>query len=318
MTMKQVTVFGGSGFIGRHLIRRLAKTGAAVRVAVRSPEPAKFLRTMGDVGQITPIAANILDDASVSRLVEGSDAVVNLVGVLYESRKRSFQAIHAEAPGRMARAAAAAGATRFVHVSAIGADGQAASSYARSKAAGEAAVLAGFPKATILRPSIVFGPEDNFFNQFAGLARLLPFLPLFGGGESRFQPVYVGDVADALMAALTRDDVQGKVFELGGPRVYSFRDLMTLTMTMTGRHRPLISIPFALASIQAMILEKLPAPLLTRDQLKQLAVDNVVSPGQNGLAALGIEPVAAEIILPSQLTRFKSGGRFAESLTESR
>ncbi len=316
MALDVVTVFGGSGFIGRHLIRRLAKTGAAIRVAVRSPEPAKFLRTMGDVGQIVPFAVDIHDDRSVAKAVDGSDAVVDLIGVLYESGRNSFQAVHAEAPGRMARAAAATGASRFVHVSAIGADAGAASSYARSKAAGEAAVLAAFPTATILRPSIVFGPEDNFFNQFATLGRLLPFIPVFGGGETRFQPVYVGDVADALMAALTRRDVQGKTFELGGPRTYSFRELMTLTMTMTGRHRPIISIPFGLAAIQASVLELLPSPLLTRDQLKQLAVDNVVAPGRPGLAALDVTPTAAEIILPTYLERFRAGGRFAESANE--
>ena len=317
MALNSVTIFGGSGFIGRHLVRRLAKTGARITIAVRRPEPAKFLRTMGDVGQITPVAVNILDDRSVAAAIDGSDAVVNLVGVLFESGRLSFQAVHADAPGRMARAAAAAGAARFVHVSAIGAAANAASNYARSKAAGEAAVMGAFPGATILRPSIVFGPEDNFFNQFAGLARLLPFLPLFGGGQSRFQPVYVGDVADALMAALIHADALGKTYELGGPRTYTFKELMTLTMVMTGRHRPLISIPFGLASLQASILELLPKPLLTRDQLRQLAVDNVVSSGHPGLPALGVTPTAAEIILPSYLDRFRSGRRFGEPLNET-
>jgi uncharacterized protein YbjT (DUF2867 family) len=317
MALNSVTIFGGSGFVGRHLVRRLAKTGARITVAVRRPEPAKFLRTMGDVGQITPVAVNILDDRSVANAIAGSDAVVNLVGVLYESGRLSFQAVHADAPARMARAAAAAGASRFVQVSAIGAEANAASNYAQSKAAGESAVRAAFPSATILRPSIVFGPEDNFFNQFAGLARLLPFLPLFGGGQSRFQPVYVGDVADALMAALTHPDVQGKTYELGGPRSYSFKELMTLTFTMTGRRRPLISIPFGLAALQASLLELLPKPLLTRDQLKQLAIDNVVSPGSLGLSALGVTPTAAEIVLPGYLDRFRPGGRFAESVNET-
>jgi len=317
MALNSVTIFGGSGFLGRHLVRRLAKTGARITIAVRNPEPAKFLRTMGDVGQVTPIAVNILDDRSVANAVEGADAVVNLVGVLYESGRSSFQAIHAEAPARMARAAKAAGAERFVLVSAIGADATGPSNYARSKAAGEAGVLSSFPSATILRPSIVFGPEDNFFNQFAALARILPFLPLFGGGLSRFQPVYVGDVADALMAALTRADVAGRTFELGGPRVYSFKELMMLTMTMTGRRKPLVSIPFGLAAFQARFMELLPSPPLTRDQLKQLAVDNVVAPGQPGLAALDIIPASAEMILPTYLTRFKQGGRFAETTSDT-
>jgi uncharacterized protein YbjT (DUF2867 family) len=316
MTLNSVTIFGGSGFLGRHLVRRLAKTGARITVAVRNPEPAKYLRTMGDVGQITPMAVNILDDRSVAAAVEGANAVINLVGVLYESGRASFQAIHAEAPARMARAAQATGAERFVQVSAIGADANGPSNYARSKAAGEAGVLAAFPSATILRPSIVFGPEDNFFNQFAALGRILPFLPLFGGGQSKFQPVYVGDIADALMAALTRSDVAGKTYELGGPRVYSFKELMILTMTMTGRRKPLVSIPFGLAAIQASFMELLPSPLLTRDQLKQLAVDNVVAPGRPGLAALDITATAAEMILPTYLTRFKEGGRFAETAAD--
>lgn len=316
MALRSVTIFGGSGFLGRHLVRRLAKTGARITIAVRDPEAAKFLRPMGDVGQVTPMKVNILDDRSVAAAVEGAEAVVNLIGVLYESGRHSFQAVHAEAPVRMARAAKAVGAERFVHVSAIGADAAGPSNYARSKAAGEAGLLSAFPTATILRPSIVFGPEDNFFNQFAALGRLLPFLPLFGGGQSKFQPVYVGDVADALMAALTRADVAGRTFELGGPRVYSFKELMTLTMTMTGRRKPLVSIPFGLAAIQASVLELLPSPLLTRDQLKQLAVDNVVAPGQPGLAALDITPTAAEMILPTYLTRFKQGGRFAETAAD--
>lgn len=316
MALRSVTIFGGSGFLGRHLVRRLAKTGARITIAVRDPEAAKFLRPMGDVGQVTPIKVNILDDRSVAAAVEGAEAVVNLIGVLYESGRHSFQAVHAEAPVRMARAAKAVGAERFVHVSAIGANAAGPSTYARSKAAGEAGLLSAFPTATILRPSIVFGPEDNFFNQFAALGRLLPFLPLFGGGQSKFQPVYVGDVADALMAALTRADVAGRTFELGGPRVYSFKELMTLTMTMTGRRKPLVSIPFGLAAIQASVLELLPSPLLTRDQLKQLAVDNVVAPGQPGLAALDITPTAAEMILPTYLTRFKQGGRFAETAAD--
>jgi NADH dehydrogenase len=316
MALRSVTIFGGSGFLGRHLVRRLAKTGARITIAVRDPEAAKFLRPMGDVGQVTPMKVNILDDRSVAAAVEGAEAVVNLIGVLYESGRHSFQAVHAEAPVRMARAAKAVGAERFVHVSAIGANAAGPSTYARSKAAGEAGLLSAFPTATILRPSIVFGPEDNFFNQFAALGRLLPFLPLFGGGQSKFQPVYVGDVADALMAALTRADVAGRTFELGGPRVYSFKELMTLTMTMTGRRKPLVSIPFGLAAIQASVLELLPSPLLTRDQLKQLAVDNVVAPGQPGLAALDITPTAAEMILPTYLTRFKQGGRFAETAAD--
>ena len=308
MTPRVVTVFGASGFLGRYIVRALAPSRAEIRAAVRTPQRAEFLRCAGDVGQIVPLRADVTDDASVAAAVAGADTVVNLVGILYQRGRRSFRAIHAEAAGRVARAAAAAGAKRLVHVSAIGASAQSPSEYAQSKAAGERAVSAAFPGATIVRPSVVFGPEDDFFNRFACIARLAPALPLIGGGHTRFQPVYVGDVADAVAAILARDETAGTTFELGGPRVYTFRELMALVLAEIGRTRPLVPIPFALASIEAAFLELLPSPLLTRDQVRLLRADNVAAAGAPGLAALGIAPTSCEVILPTYLARYRRAG----------
>jgi len=313
-----VTVFGGSGFLGRHLVQRLAATGARVTVAVRNPESALFLKPMGDVGQITPVGADVRDGPAVAAAVQGADWVVNLVGVLYETRRQSFSAIHAQGAERIAKAAKAAGAKRLVHVSAIGADRHSSAAYARSKAAGEAAVAAAYPAATILRPSIIFGPEDDFFNRFAAMARVSVALPLFGGGETRFQPVYVGDVAAAVVKALTDEGTAGTTYELGGPRVYSFRQLMTLILAEIGRKRILLPLPFFVADAMGAVLQSLPlpfgmAPPLTGDQAKLLRYDNVVSGDAPGLADLGIAPTACEIILPTYLDRFRRHGRFEAS-----
>jgi len=308
---KVVTVFGGGGFIGRHLVKRLAQRGWRVRLAVRHPGRAMFLQTYGAVGQIAPVFADVRDDASVAAAVRGADYVINLVGILFESGRQQFEALHAEAPGRIARLAREAGATRMVHISAIGASPDSPSVYARTKARGEQAAREAFPEVTILRPSIVFGPEDNFFNLFATLARLSPVMPLMGGGETRFQPVYVGDVADAIMAALDDPAAQGRTYELGGPRVYTFRELMELTLAQIGRKRLLVSIPWSLAEVQGKVLGMLPAPLLTLDQVKQLRIDNVVADDAPTLRDLGIAPTAAEAVLPSYLERFRRGGRFA-------
>ena len=308
MAIARATVFGGSGFIGRYVVEQLADRGAVVTVAVRNPEAAKFLKPLGDVGQVTPVRANLLDEAAVQRVVAGADSVINLVGILYESGRHKFGSIHVEGAARIARATAAAGGKRLVHISAIGADRDARSEYARSKAAGEAAVREHFPAATILRPSIVFGREDGFFNLFAGLARLLPVLPLYGGGKTRFQPVYVGDVAAAVMAVLDDPAAVGQAYELGGPRVYSFAELMRLVVTTIERRRMLVPVPFAIGGLQAMFLELLPRPPLTRDQLKQLKSDNVVGADVPGLAALGIEPTAVEALLPTYLARYRPRG----------
>ncbi len=302
------TVFGGHGFLGRHLVWKLARRGTTIRIAARDPDKASFLKTAGAVGQILPWPVDLADDHSVARAVDGATLVVNLVGILYESRGSSFQALHAEAPGRIARAAAATGARRMAQVSAIGADPRAPAEYARTKAAGEQAVLAAFPDATILRPSIVFGPEDNFFNQFAQMAMIAPALPLIGGGTSRFQPVYVGDVADAILAALDRPDATGKIYELGGPEVLTFRQCLTRMLAEIRRSRLLVPIPWAIAGLQARVLEKLPKPLLTRDQLAMLKTDNVVTPGMPGLVDLGVSPTPLDVILPTYLDRFRPGG----------
>jgi NADH dehydrogenase len=314
MAQRVVTVFGGSGFIGRHLVGRLAKQGWIVRVAVRRPSRAGFLKPMGEVGQITPLRAPVRDPIAVEAALEGADAAINLVGILYERGKQTFAGVHAQGAQTVADAAAAAGVERLVQVSAIGADLHAAADYARSKGAGEAAVKTAFPSATILRPSIVFGPEDDFFNRFAAMARLSPALPLIGGGSTRFEPVYVGDVAQAIAKCVADPACAGKTYELGGPRIYTFKELLQLLLSEIRRRRFLVPLPFALAEVQARFLELLPVPPLTRDQLRMLRSDNVVSEGALTLADLGIAPTAAEVILPTYLDRYRPGGRFNRPL----
>jgi uncharacterized protein YbjT (DUF2867 family) len=305
---KVATVFGGSGFIGRYVVKRLAERGYVVRVAVRDAEAALFLKPMGVPGQIVPVGVPVTDEAGVAAVVADAEVVVNLVGILHETRKATFKAIQGEAPGRIGRAAAAAGVRALVHLSAIGADPASPSAYARSKAEGEAALRAAFPGATILRPSIVFGPEDGFFNRFAALAQFAPALPLYGGGRTKFQPVYVGDVADAVMAALDRPGAAGSTYELGGPRIYSFRDLLAYILQVIGRKRLLMPLPWSVGRAQARLFELLPNPPLTRDQLLLLQSDNVVAPGARTLADLGIQPKAVEAIVPAYLARFRRGG----------
>lgn len=306
-TRSVATVFGGSGFIGRYVVKRLAQQGYVVRAAVRDPEAALFLKPMGAVGQVVPLYASLQNEATVQRAVEGATLVVNLVGVLAESRSATFQAVHVEGAGRVARLAAAAGAVRLVHLSAIGADPASPSRYGSSKAAGEVAVRQGFPTATILRPSVVFGAEDAFFNRFAGMARLLPFMPVVSGA-TRLQPVYVGDVADAVMAALTRPDAVGAIYELGGPRVWTFREILAFILKETKHRRRLVDIPMGLARLQAGLMEMLPGKPLTRDQLLMLSRDNVVAAGMPGLAELGIVPTPVELVVPAYLRRFQPGG----------
>ncbi len=305
-TRSVATVFGGSGFIGRYIVKRLAAAGHVVRVAVRDPEAAAFLKPMGGVGQIVPLAASITDDAAVARAVAGAGIVVNTVGILAERRPGDFTRLQAEGPGRLGRLSAEAGVARLVHLSAIGADAASASQYARTKAEGEAALRAAFPSAIILRPSLVFGAEDQFFNRFGAMASLSPALPVISGA-TRFQPVYVGDVADAVMAALADPAAQGRTFELGGPRVWTFRELLAWILVETRRKRLLLPIPPALARLQASILETLPGKMLTRDQLILLGRDNVVGDAP-GLAELGLVPTPVEQVVPAQLRRFRPGG----------
>ncbi|HAJ19926.1 MAG TPA: complex I NDUFA9 subunit family protein [Rhodospirillaceae bacterium] len=310
MVAKVVTVFGGSGFVGRQVVRELARIGCRVRVAVRFPDTASDLKPMGDVGQIVPIACNIRQDSSVARALDGADAVINLVGILYESGTQTFDAVHHQGSARIAKAAKAAGITSFIQMSALGAAPDSPALYARSKAAGEAAVRAEVPEAIVVRPSVIFGPEDSFFNRFASIMRITPLLPLIGGGEQKFQPVYVGDVADAIVKALTDSSAAGRTYELCGPTVYSFKELMELVMSETGRHVGLVPVPFELARIKAFFLELLPVPPLTRDQVELLRSDNIATGNLPGLKDLGIAPTAAEVILPSYLDIYRKGGRY--------
>jgi uncharacterized protein YbjT (DUF2867 family) len=309
MKRHQIAVLGGSGFIGRYIVKRLAERGEVVAVGGRRAADAKFLKLKGDVGQVGLV--NIAIDSSEDVLrafLAGKDALINCVGTLYEHGTQKFDVVHHTAPAKLARLAREAGVERLIHLSAIGADPRSSSAYARSKAAGEQAVKDAFPTATILRPSIVFGPEDDFFNRFASMAVISPFVPLIGGGETRFQPVYVGDVASAAMHALDDPTTAGRTYELGGPGVYTFRALLELMLHEIKRHRRFIDLPFGIASLQARLMSLLPKPPLTPDQVEMLKHDNVVAAGALGLKMLGIEPTAVEAILPTYLDRFRRGG----------
>lgn len=314
MAAQLYTVIGGSGFLGRYVVQRLAAAGHRVRVAVRHPNQALFLKPLGGVGQVMPMAASVLNEASIARAVDGADGVVNLVGILHESGKQSFDTIQREGAERVAVLAKAAGVKRFVQLSAIGADAQSDVDYARTKGEGEAAVQAAFPEATILRPSIVFGPEDGFFNRFGDMARKSPVMPLICG-HTRFQPVYVGDVADAICAALTRGDFVGETYELGGPRVYTFKELLEYIMEETMHKRPFLPIPTPIAELQGAVLSLLPNPPLTKGQVKMLQQDNVVSVGAKGLEAFDVEPATVEAITPDYLVRHRPQGRFSKKTT---
>jgi NADH dehydrogenase len=314
---KLVTVFGGSGFLGRHVVRALAKRGYRVRVAVRRPDLANYLQPLGRVGQIHAVTANVRHRGSVEAAARDADIVINLVGILYESGRQRFDTVHAAGAEGVALAAAAFGA-RLVHVSALGAGADAASAYARSKAMGEQLTLSALPSATILRPSVMFGPEDDFFNKFAALARIAPALPLIGGGRTRFQPAFVGDVAAAVLAAIDRPETSGATYELGGLEVASFRELMEFLLATIERRRLLLPIPFEMAGFMAsfLALSRIVGlkPMLTPDQVELLRHDNVVSEDAvragRTMAGLGIEPVAMRAIVPSYLWRFRKTGQF--------
>lgn len=300
------TVFGGTGFIGRHVVKRLVDAGLIVRVAVRDTESALVLKPLGIPGQVVPLRAPVTEPGPVAQAVEGATYVVNLVGILAEDRAGAFERIHHHGAACIASAAASANVQRLVHVSALGAAKDSQSLYARSKAAGEDAVRAAFPSAVILRPSVVFGPEDQFFNRFAQLAQFLPVMPVFEGATA-FQPVHVADVADAVIAGLTRENVQGRTFELGGPKTWTMRQILAWIVSQTGRRRHLMDVPRPVAELQARILERLPGQLLTRDQLILLRQDNVVAQGAAGLAELGIVPLAIEQTVPGYLARYSAG-----------
>lgn len=304
MDDKIITIVGGTGFVGRYVVSELAKAGYRIRVISRNPDAALHLKTAGDVGQISLISGNLAHPESIGSKLIGSYGVVNLVGILFESGRQQFTALHAQGAEKLASMAKAAGAERFIHLSALGVDKAAGSEYARSKMLGEKAVLAAFPEATILRPSVIFGPEDNFFNQFADMASKFPALPLIGGGRCRFQPVYVGDVAKSVATCLERNDAEGQTFELGGPQVFSFKDILTYILAVTGKHRALVPMPFPVASMVGAVGEWLPRPPLTRDQVTLLHYDNVVSPHAKDLASLGITATAVDTIVPLYLARF--------------
>ncbi len=313
-----VTILGGGGFVGRYVARRMAQAGWRVRVASRRPNEHLYVRTYGVPGQVEPVACNIRDDESLRAVIKGAEAVVNCVGILVETGPNRFAAVQAEGAERAARIAREEGVVRFVHISAIGADDASESLYARTKAAGERAVLRHYPDAVILRPSIIFGPEDQFFNRFAGMAVISPLLPIVGA-KTRFQPVWVDDVAQAAARA-AMGEVPGGIYELGGPEVATFRDLMARMLAEIRRRRLVVSLPFWAARILATILDGLQVisaglftnHVLTRDQVKNLARDNVISPGAKSFADLGITPTAMDVILPLYLWRFRPGGQFAE------
>jgi len=314
---KLVTVFGGSGFIGRHVVRALARDGWRIRVAVRRPDLAGFLQPLGGVGQIQAVQANLRYRWSVDRAVEGASAVVNLVGLLAQSGRQSFEAVQAFGAKAVAEAARNAGVGAFVHVSAIGADPASPALYGKTKAKGEAAVREAMPAAVILRPSIVFGPEDDFFNRFAAMARIMPILPVVGP-DTRFQPVFVGDVAAAAALAVTGGTAAGGLYELGGPEVKTFRECLEIINRETGRNRPIVTIPFGLAKLQAKVMQLLPKPPLTVDQVLMLSRDNVVSAAAAAegrtLEGLGIRPTSLAAILPTYLWQYRQHGQF-DSLT---
>lgn len=311
MTNSLVAVFGGSGFLGRYAVSALAKAGYRIRVGVRNPNLGNYLVPMGQVGQIQLVKANILNPEHVAATISGAEAVVNLVGILSQSGRQRFARVHRDAPGEIAKAALEAGVSTFVHVSALGASPNSPSIYAKTKAEGEMRVRDAFPAATILRPSLLFGPEDNFFNRFAGMARFSPFLPLIGGGHTRFQPVYVGDVAATVARAVSDPPgTRGRTYELGGPSTYTFKELMELILRETCRERALVPVPFALATFGAALAGLWPWPPITPDQVRLLKTDNVLTRGALGLSDLGIEPDSLEAILPSYLWRFRPQGQF--------
>ena len=309
MKDKVVAVVGGAGFVGRNVVRELCKKGVRVNVGCRDTDSAKFLCSMGDVGQVNLIKVNVANYDQMASLIEGADHVVSLVGILHESKGNTFETVQAKGPMIIGKIAREKNVQSLVHVSAIGADANSKSLYASSKGLGETYIRGEFDKTVILRPSIIFGPDDNFFNRFANLAAFVPFLPLIGGGTTKFQPVYVQDVASAIMVALEDSAKVGKDYELGGPSIYSFRELLELLEKHTLRKRALVNIPFFLASLQAKFLEVLPNPPLTRDQVELLKTDNVVSQDALTLKDLSISPMSCEAVLPTYLDRFRPGGR---------
>lgn len=312
---KMVTVFGGSGFVGRYVVKALAERGYRIRVACRRPDLAGHLRPLGTVGQIQPMQANLRYPTSLTAAIEGADVVVNLVGILYASGQQSFEAVQHRGVRVVAEVALEQGVERFVQMSAIGADANSDIAYCRTKALGEVAALENIPGAVIIRPSVIFGPEDGFFNRFADMAKFTPVLPLIGGGHTKFQPVYVGDVAEVVARGVDGALTQGETYELGGPRVASFKECLELMLGIIQRKKLLVTLPFGIARLQAAVLGLLPKPLLTVDQVRMLEHDNVVSKAAESenrtLEGLGINPQSMEAVLPTYLSRHRQYGQFS-------
>ncbi len=310
---KIICIFGGAGFIGRRVTQDLARAGYRVKIATRIPESAFESKTCGNVGQVVPFQCNYSDEASLKEAISGSSVVINLVGILFEKGKNNkFERVHTELPASIAKICAEENVQSFVHISALGIE-ESKSKYAKSKLDGEARVFEEYPTATILRPSVVFGPGDSFFNMFAKMATFLPFLPLIGGGKTKFQPIYVGDIAQAITNIVTNKTCKYKsnIYHLGGPEVVTFKEIYQILLAEINRDRALVTLPWGIAKIQGSFMSLMPKPLLTRDQVKSLETDNVVAKGVAGLKDLGVEPTAMGIILPKYLSNFKKGGRFA-------
>ena len=310
LSQKTIAVIGGTGFVGRAIVEKLAATGARILILARNTERAKSLKVFGAVGQISAVAGNALNDDDLAAIIEPADMVVNLIGILAPSGRQKFETLQAELPGRIGKMAALKGVKNIVHISAIGASLKSPSLYARTKAEGERALLRQFPSAIVLRPSVIFGPGDGLFARFGQMAMLAPALPLVGGGRNRMQPVYVGDVADSVVAALTGKATHSQIYQLGGPHIYSFAELMRFILKATERRRMLVSVPFSVMAIPAFFAGLLPNPPVTSDQLKLLKTDNICAKSAPGLAELGITPTAIEAIVPEYLAAFRPGGRF--------
>ena len=311
MKQKIATIFGATGFIGRHLIRRLTEKDFRIIVATRSPYLHGYLKPLGDPGQIDLERVNLFDEKTLKVLLKNSNVVVNLVGILYETRKQKFENIHSKFPELLSKLCNEHGIEKFIHLSALGINEDVKSMYMRTKLQGEKNILNNFDNSIILRPSIVFGPEDNFFNQFASLSQFLPFLPMIGGGQTKFQPIYVGDVAKAIATILETEEIDNKIYELGGAEIFTFQQLMNILLKEIQKRRFLIPIPFSIAKFMAGILQLFPKPLITTDQIEMLKEDNVVSNNYGTLRDLNIEPTTIESILPHYIYRFRKGGEFA-------
>jgi len=306
--MRTVTIFGGSGFVGRYLVQKFAERGDLIRVAVRNPLAAQFLKPLGEIGQITLVQSSLSNPNQVEKSIRGADLVINLVGILFEKGSQTFEAIHVEGARCVAEKASQLRVSTFLHMSTLGANRDSRSRYASTKARGEEAVLHHFPEATIFRPSVVFGPEDAFLNRFAQMALISPILPLIGGGKTRFQPVYVGDVAQAFVNVASFKEARGQIYELGGPSIYTFKVLMEFLLTTINRKRMLLPLPFALAKLMATFTQWLPSPPLTCDQVELLKTDNVLSSLTLTLEDLGIRPQVLEVLAPLYLKRYCPGG----------